>query len=421
MPALKFSVPDYIDGDFSHLDHHARGILENAAGDSDDDLLVSNAVGIPAFIRYGDADDNVPPLSLRRWHRLLQKFSGETGSTAPITLDEVPVVGHWFDDIILGPKVQAFFDSVVANGSAPRPALPSKFTCYTLNPSTSGSRGGIKILQTRVTGRMASFTVDRLPGQVWDVKTDNVALLQVSRADGLEFPENGLIIEGTKVQGEGIYHVGPGSKLTKRDAIGAWERSPVNYGPGRQVFETGPFWIVYAEKYRHMALWFAQEVFARGRFSPELRPEYLFEPSDAANVNMVVIGSPPENKAARWLADSVGARKRKRGLASNMLVQWTGDGFTIGPKTFKAADQGIVYLTPMLADKPERLALVVAGNSAEATEFILRYIPGHSEKRMPDYLVCDKTKYWQGLGACRAGGFWDSSWNFDSASSYGVF
>lgn len=361
-------------------------------------------VGLPAFIRYGDADDNVPPLNLRRWHRLLSKYSADHGSTAPIILDEQPGKGHWFDNIMDDAKVQAFFDQAIANGSAPRPELPPRFTFANLNPSTSGSRGGIRILQTKTTGRIASFAVDRLDNGTWILESNNVATLELRKIGGLEFPET-LVIDGHPVQGEGIYRL-TSSGVQQIANVPLTERSPANYGPARRVFETGPFWIVYAEKYRDQALWLAQEVFARGRFSPELRPEYLFKAEDAEKVNLVVLGGPEENAAARWI--------------SNREVGFESGKFKLGGRTFASPDQGVVYLTPTSQTNPDRLALVVAGNSPSAVEFLMRYVPAHSEKRAPDYMVCDRSRYWQGLGACVAGGFWDAEWKFDRAASYGI-
>ncbi|KAI9002958.1 hypothetical protein DFJ74DRAFT_442323 [Hyaloraphidium curvatum] len=419
-----FYVPDYLTADFSHLDHVARGVIQNAVGDSDVDVLAANAVGIPAFLRSGTADDNVPSFNLRRFHKLLRRYSGDQGSKAEITVSEKPGVGHWFDGVVYDDEFQGFFDRAIVNGTAPRPPLPPQFSFSTLNPSTSGSKGGLRIIQTKTTGRIARFHVDRGNDRVWNVTTENVAQIQVSRADGLQFPAGGLVIDGQFVPGEGTYELPSGTRLARRSP--GWERGPDNYGPARQVFETGPVYIVHSARYRDSAMLLAQDMFARGRWVVEVRPEAVWDPEWANKANMVLFGGPWENRATRWLVGrTTGASRRRRSLAARsepIAVQWNADGpgFSIGGKRFDGEGLGVVYLSPVSAEQPERLALVVAGNSASATESLLRFVPDHSEIRVPDYLVCNRDLAWQGYGACQAGGFWDATWRFDRVASFGI-
>lgn len=93
-------LPDYLIPDFSHLDHVARGILENSIADTDADAHASNVVGLPALIRVGTVDETVPSQNLRRFFRILRSFSRLYKSTAEVTLSEIAGEGHWFGGLV---------------------------------------------------------------------------------------------------------------------------------------------------------------------------------------------------------------------------------------------------------------------------------------------------------------------------------
>lgn len=452
---LKHSLylPSSVAPDFSHMDHVARGILENSIGESDADFVASNVVGIPALLRVGTIDDNVPSHNLRRFHRILASFAGRSAAQSELILSEIPGVGHWFDGVVNDDEIQAFFDRVLLQSSLvparqapedpqavpqcpPRPALPRLFSFTTLNPSVSGSRAGLRILQTVVTGRPARFHVEVAGSSVWFVRTENIALLNVSRQEGMPFPRI-LVINGITFPGDGggLFAIDRQDEMkVARVSLAAppdgeadwtiWERSPANYGPARQVFETGPVKIVFAAAYGEKAKLLAIDMFSRGRWAPILCPDTEFDAeTDPEAFNLVLLGGPWENKAARWHTENVIAKFEERniGAETRTLVHWnaTAASFAVGPKTFAVATQGIIFVAPQSVRNPARLTLTIAGNSVAAFDHISRFIPNFAAARVPDYLVCDSSLSWQGYGSCSLGGYWDYRWSFSVASSFG--
>jgi hypothetical protein len=203
-----------------------------------------------------------------------------------------------------------------------------------------------------------------------------------------------------------------------------WERHPINYGPARQVFETGPVQIVYGAAYRDRARLIATDMFSRGRWGVELVSDEDWTADKAEEANMVLLGAPWENRATKWLAEEIHGKFRSRNLGSNdqTLVRWntSAPSFAVGSRTFDAAEDWIVFLAPQSLNNPARLALVVAGNSPLASDHIARFIPTFSAARVPDFLVCDGQLSWQGYGSCVSGGYWGARWQWDRASSFGI-
>ncbi|KAI9005078.1 hypothetical protein DFJ74DRAFT_692756 [Hyaloraphidium curvatum] len=425
-------LPDFLAPDLSHLDHFARGILEGTLGDSDVDLLAGNALGLPALLRVGTVDDNVPSHNLRRFFRILRSLGKAAGTSASVELSEIPGVGHWFDGVVDDDEIQAFFDRILLaagpGGSPQLPSLPRKFTFTTVNPSTSGSRAGFRVLQTLVTGRAARLQVE-IEGDTWFVRTENVGLLNYTRVDGIPAPKR-IVIDGVEFHGaEGNFALdrtpGAGSAVwlgTTAPEWTVWQRSPANYGPARQVFETGPVTIVYAASYRERALLMASEMFSRGRWAPVLLEEFKWSPQVAEASNVVLLGGPWENAATAWLDQTIVAafRNRYAGLSTLVSFNATDRSFSLGSRKFGGAGDGIVALTPLSLGNPSRLALMVSANTPAAMDHIARFIPTFSAARVPDFLVCSSDSSWQGYGSCIAGGYWNWRWGVDVSSAYGI-
>ena len=84
-----------------------------------------------------------------------------------IRLSEIPGQGHWFDGIMSDDLLQEFLNKTLnpvqlhakSDGQLPLPPLPDAFTISTLNPASTGSKGGIRILQLEVPYRYSYFTL----------------------------------------------------------------------------------------------------------------------------------------------------------------------------------------------------------------------------------------------------------------------
>jgi hypothetical protein len=100
------------------------------------------------LIRSGELDDNVPSYHSRKLYRLLNQWNNES-----LSYSEQSNNGHWFEGVLNDDTVQSFLDNLLGKEEPKvikQPALPHEFTIVTLNPSSSGSRAGIKILQLTI-------------------------------------------------------------------------------------------------------------------------------------------------------------------------------------------------------------------------------------------------------------------------------
>ncbi|CAN8066337.1 unnamed protein product [Agarophyton chilense] len=132
------------DYSFSNVGIHA--LLEVGREQYAANLYHENLLGIPFLARVGSDGENVPPSELRTFCRLLREneiFRNMTDSH--VSLDEVPNEGHWFDGVVDDDALQPFLAKHLAAEYKPR--LPSAFSVVTINPGTSGSRGGLRIRQ----------------------------------------------------------------------------------------------------------------------------------------------------------------------------------------------------------------------------------------------------------------------------------
>lgn len=112
---------------------------------------------------------------LRKFCRLL-KENEFLGNVTPsvVAISEVPGKGHWFDGVVDDDDLQAFIQKHFS--STTKPALPKTFTVFTINPASTGSRGGIRILSLEVPFQISRIRVtsDRPQRGTWTVATENV-------------------------------------------------------------------------------------------------------------------------------------------------------------------------------------------------------------------------------------------------------
>ena len=150
--------------------------MESSISEHNIDLYISNLAGIPVFARAGALDDNVPVIHTRRLVRLVHEWNRNPKS---ITYDEVPGKGHWFDGILSDQRIQNFLDIFLdktINPNLDMPPFPDSFTLTTMNPFSTGTKGGIRILQLEVPFMLAKIRVIR-EGSKWNLLTNNVRRL----------------------------------------------------------------------------------------------------------------------------------------------------------------------------------------------------------------------------------------------------
>ena len=110
-------------------------MLEHAIAENRGDLPAANLLGVPALIRSGGADGNVPVWHSRRYARLLREVGVDT------VYDEVPGKEHWWWDtkhsndggVVFDKTMRAFFTKHLAPRPDPSPTHDA-FDVVSLNP-----------------------------------------------------------------------------------------------------------------------------------------------------------------------------------------------------------------------------------------------------------------------------------------------
>jgi hypothetical protein len=236
-------LPKYMQYDLGYSDHFLRSLLFGAVQEYATDMYAPNLKGIPTLLRYGSADDVVPPYMLRRIGRILNEIEGRADA---VQISEVKGEGHWWDDVCYDPTINNFFhkhlgetDNLTA--PLPRPPLPKEFTLVLTNPSNMKGKGGIKVLQQIRTQQLSQVKVTRETSAKWNLETQNVRRFGFYRLDGLAFPSEGILIDGQQFSGppkELPVHfckLGLEWEVCNDEEWEQNERSPATYGPAKKV------------------------------------------------------------------------------------------------------------------------------------------------------------------------------------------
>lgn len=160
------------------------------------------------------------------------------------SLSEIPAQGHWFDGVVDDDTMQSFLAAHLNDTDDPQlslPPLPDVFSLITLNPASTGSKGGIRILQLEVPFRLGSINIRRFPNR-WELSTSNIrrfGFVRDPRQEGVQT----WSVDGTE------FNKPPsasGPSYSKLSADSAWveeqdflwirrERHPSTYGPIQNV------------------------------------------------------------------------------------------------------------------------------------------------------------------------------------------
>lgn len=432
---IQHYIPYYMHVGYSYCDPMLRGILESSISENDLDLHAPNAVGIPLLARVGSDDDNVPPLHSRRLVRLLNEWERNPDS---YRVSEAVGQGHWFDGVLSDQVVQEFIDAQVdpvKNPDLKLPPLPAAFTIQTLNPSSTGSRGGIRILQLEVPFRLGTIRVHR-QGSMWILNTTNV------RRFGFTFDERQQEIQSWSIDGTTFSTPPSSSGLSYLKEGMSWqlasdllwisrERHPSTYGPASIIFST-PFRIVIPTDpganvvlYRQLAQHIASSWYLYGFGGTQIVTDVEVLDGLAASYNLIVLGGPKDNMYTR-----------KRESQGNVgLVQFLASGgVRIGTRQYELPGTGVLFLAP--SPTRTRIGLFVAGIDEEGLKRAVWSIPFRTGLEVPDYLVVgdeygDPATGWtagegspfggagtKGAGGVFAAGFWNNTWDFDDRCGY---
>ncbi|KAG0022996.1 hypothetical protein BGZ81_008289 [Podila clonocystis] len=451
----------------SYTDLYLQGILGSAIAEYDNDVYMSNTVGIPILARVGSADDNVPPFSSRKMVRLGQENSHNRSG---IRLSEVAGGGHWFTGILHGAVVQEFLrdhlnDDVESSKSSRDaglrevgvyPPFPSHFEITTINPGSMGSKGGIKIEQLQIPFRKGSIKVQieknhEKASSIWSMHTTNIrrfgfdglpALVQrrgqISRVviddDVFELDKDGISIGGVMLT-DGVFvkdHGHNGIRKWTLSTSNQWqetERHRETYGPAIQVLEkklvivVGKGFMNYSPEFQRtaqrVARLIAHDVYQYGRSDVEIvtDSEYFTGPygeTDAEKVNLVLVGDEQQNKLTSAVLSQTRSEVTMNRRQSMVSVHPATSAFEIESKDFKEPGTGLLMIRPWGS---RNLAMIIAGVDEQGLETAARLFPKRTGLLVPDWVVTGPEMPWKGAGGILAAGFWGNHWEYQPLMS----
>eukprot|EP00172_Hildenbrandia_rubra_P000389 Plantae.Rhodophyta-Hildenbrandia_rubra.ctg11855.p1 GENE.Plantae.Rhodophyta-Hildenbrandia_rubra.ctg11855~~Plantae.Rhodophyta-Hildenbrandia_rubra.ctg11855.p1 ORF type:complete len:1080 (+),score=156.17 Plantae.Rhodophyta-Hildenbrandia_rubra.ctg11855:192-3431(+) len=436
----------------SFADSRALAMLRGSLEEYSVDLYARNSLSIPFLGRTGDRDETVPPWNVRRMVRVLKQhelWAGIPSNKSVVSLSEVAGKGHWFWTVLNDDKVQSFFDHVISKG---KPLLPKRFQVFTINPGTTGSRGGLRILQLGSPIESGILEVARsgLPSgkneehkdTKWTITSGNVRRFRFSPVLGIRPLPGALLIDSTNkievsstpvdfcLQSVDLPTRIGDKKLWKKckpllgtltsgrkDSI---ERGPDTQGPALQVLSNRPVRIVYPAKSQGAlgrAITLANNLFYRGRYSATLAedsPENVGKIIDELHHgmedarNLIILGGSNMNRAARALEEY--------GYMADVRFP-TEKSFCVSLRCFAEPGFGIAYLAGLPS---KALAFVCAGTDEEGLSSALSLLPTSSQKEVPEWTVISKKKGWdfKGAGGIVGMGYWDRNWKADIRATY---
>lgn len=358
-----------------------------------------------------------------------------------MSLNEVPGKGHWFDGVVDDEILQPFIEKHLA--SAMKPRLPSQFTMVTLNPASTGSRGGMRILSLEVVFQLSRLRIRREtpePGS-WTIASENVRRFRYEPVPGIIDRPIRLYIDGSKspllLDPSSLaasksfvdYCSESSSELASTDSRGiAWyecadtkswgtetslERGPDNSGPAFQVLGQRKVVIVFPEEDHELqssAVSYANSLYLRG-ISVQVTGDSEYEtsaPEILGRANVILLGGPDVNRASKRFATD--------GFTAD--VEFGKDRICVGAvKCFAKPGIGVAFLS----NGPKRtLLFYTAGTDRDGLMSVLSYLPHSPESNVPEWVVVSREKGWgfRGLGGVIGLGYFDRRWKFEPRKSY---
>jgi hypothetical protein len=222
---------------------------------------------------------------------------------------EDPGKEHWYEGVLSDQIVQTFLDQFIdpkRNPELQLPQLPNPFTISTLNPGSTGSRGGIQILQLIIPYRLASITVEQ-SGAHWKLTTSNVrrfGFVRDPRQNGIQTwsVDSSDFDQPPSNAGPSYLKTGNYTWEVAEDLL--WisrERSPTTYGPISQIF-THPLRIVIPSSptanlnlYRELARHLTTQWYTYSRGTTQIIRDVDVLDGFVARYNLIVLGDPRDN------------------------------------------------------------------------------------------------------------------------------
>ncbi|KAF9396453.1 hypothetical protein BGX21_009527, partial [Mortierella sp. AD011] len=423
----------------SYTDSYLRGLLESSIIEFDNDMHMSNAVGIPILARAGSADDNVPPFNSRKMVRLGQE---NAHNLSAISLSEIPDREHWFtgilhDDIMQNFLKQHLLDDVSSGieefskshskvAPVAHPPFPRVFEISVINPAGMESRGGIQIEQLSIPFRKGSIKVeileDRTDGisTTWVIHTTNIRRFRFLDSPSLRLRRGlitNLVIDGVvfKVNGDekGLSELSLGTFLRQStsksraqwqfSSSNSWaltERHRETYGPAIQILEKRVIVVLGTKFASHLpelshtadriAKLVAHDIYLYGRGDVEVvtDDEYLARiavkagNNNSDRSNLVLIGDHYQNSVTKHVLATAKSEVMIDSQDGYVSIHASTEITT--PTEFREPGTGLLMIRPW---GPSNLAMVIAGLDARGLDTAARLFPKRTGLLVPDWVM----------------------------------
>mmetsp|Transcript_22785 Transcript_22785/g.58399 ORF Transcript_22785/g.58399 Transcript_22785/m.58399 type:complete len:497 (-) Transcript_22785:396-1886(-) len=461
--------PEWSALDSSFIDPYLAYLLSAAVASYHTDFLATHLAGIPFLARMGQLDEDVNPWNLRRFVRVLDQVNHAPGSAQ---LSEVPGMPHWFDSIMNGEPMMAFFNASLDGGAGAKPSLPSTWRVKHVGVG-GASRGGVAILQVHSPFVQAWINVEPSRGQL-TLTTANVRRISVCEVPQLDVPHGASAVAIDGAAPLPALSCSSGEHYCQAERTSSWavcqdeswrreERNQWNAGPMRHVLQ-GRLWLVYGTQQtpepgpsvkamRTAALTIANKLFMRGHglahvLSDADAVQTLEDKGAAAlrGVNVVLLGGPSDNAAtARFLPLTTAARSsliyhppHSSGSAAHFAFggrNYTGcvglllhgllhlreiPGSSGGRTGTARSLNGMPLLAPGEASvlaPPSKFALI-AGLDDTGMGLAARAFPVEPNSHVPDFLVLGEEAAWLGAGGVLAAGYLGNEYEYRPDLSY---
>lgn len=453
-------VSDYVSFDWKvgrhFVDPVLQGILHSGVTMFENDLFASNLAGLDLLVKYGSADANVPPWNSKDMAMVVDGWNRRSGLTDKVKIAEVPGRPHWWDTFFSGDDVQNAIDSACLSSKNPgyeMPDVPQSFTLTVFNPAEAGSKGGWKISEVEVPGRLAKLDVHYKDQNSQDgeqvnhphftvaAKNAKTIELDLNLLRRSSFAASSLSINSTvKVSLNGQINeveISNNNKirfqrgydrqwypLSADDSSADWAQArPI--GPLLRIVSTeGPMVLVVPANgpakevgaWRRVAQRFANDLLLYGAFNSQIITDADFLSNGAEKAmqhsNIVSLGGPQINSHTRSIFDNWPTESPIKFTSPDTSAQ-----FDIQGRPFYENGTALLTLAPHLTHA-EGLTLVVHGIGAQGISRAARLLPTRTATMIPEWIVTDKTAEWMGEGGVQAAGWYDSGWGWSESMSY---
>ncbi|WWC89334.1 uncharacterized protein L201_004255 [Kwoniella dendrophila CBS 6074] len=388
------------------------GILSSSLTPYNNDLYLSNLVGIPILVVHGDKDDNVPVRHSRTYHSILSSWAGKQNDNN-VKYVEIPEKGHWWDDIIRSEEVIEFIQNIPEKKSWDEQRKEG-FTLTTANPQESGGRAGIRIIELDIPGKLARLDVNarqwkdtKDPAIPLDLRGTNIKRIELKSRLTPEEDHTKQLFPRTNYGDQWIENY---LSLPLPGPI----TPPRAYGPLIRILSsTHPITIISPNSTRtlNIAKRIAHDLYVYQRLDSEIIDDQeglLRVASETLGVgNLVIIGRPEDNLFSDWMIKQ-----------STLPLKFPTKGvMLLKDKVIYDRGAGIITLYPHPLSSTA-LAILIAGNDDLGLDLAARLFPIRTGVPIPDWAIIGPQARWKGAGGFIGAGFWNGEWDWSSSMSW---